>query len=366
MKIITSTIFNFSKKPMVVALVFWTTICMALLVYSATKQYILPKYFFFDENTISMFIQWSAKFIPGDSYSSTAAFYTLLGIDKESLLFTMTATVITIALYYYHLVKAKTKSLTAVEIILLVFFMLLSVTYMSTLSKEFIVAIVLTPFVFFARRGFWGLATWCIIALLYAAYFRTYWFIIIPLTLSLYYIFRSTTKSLYLILFVPLALLFLSLAFSIFLGLDLDGFRTNVNDIRIDAGDTNARTIILPWISGGGVITSWLNSSITWVTLMIPLPLFILPSPYYLLIATLITILFYKSWRAFFEILSDKSQPDLAASAALIISFTAVQSIFEPDYGSYAKHLAPLYPLFFYVILKSRHTLKNKRIKAIA
>lgn len=360
MKLITANIFSFARKPNIIAFLFWVTTCVALITYSTAKQYILPNYFFFDENTISRFITSNARFEIGESYASTAAFFSLIGATKNSLLFTLISTLFIMSQYYYCLKKSKVRSFTLIEILLFVFLSFLSMTYMTMLSKELIVALVLAPFIFLARRGLIGIIIWCVIALVYATYYRTYWFIMIPMFLGLYWIIRSTKKPIYLIVSVPLALLALSIAFSAFLGLDLDNFRTTVNDYRIDSGDNNARTMILPWLAGGGPIVSWLNSSITWLTLMIPLPLFILLSPYYLLIATLITLLFYKSWRAFFNIQLEHKQSDLPACAALIISFTAIQSIFEPDYGSYVKHLAPLFPLFFYVIFKSQQPSKNK------
>ena len=361
MKIITTDIFSIAAKPKIVALLFWIVIIFALLVFAIFKQHILPKYFFFDEITITQFMQWGAQFKPGDSYASTATFFSMLGADRTSLWFPIFSAVFIIAQYLYHLKKSKARNFTLIEMVLFVFLAFLSITYMSMLSKELIVALVIAPFVFFARRGLPGILTWCMIALLYATYFRTYWFIMIPIFLGLYSIFNVTKKPIYLILSVPLTLLALSFAFSIFLGMDLDNFRTSVNDYRIDAGDNNARTMILPWIDGGGPLLSWLNSTITWVTLMIPVPLFILLSPYYLLIAFLVTVLFYKLWIAFFQIFAHKSQPDIAACSALIISFTATQSIFEPDYGSYVKHLAPLYPLCLYVIFKSRTLPTNNK-----
>lgn len=360
MKIITANIFAFANKPKIIALLFWVSICTALISYSVVKKYILPNYFFFDESTLSQYMQWGAQFKVGDSYASTAAFFNLFGADKDSLPFTIISTLMIIAQYIYCLKKSNIKSFTLVEISLFVFLAFLSVTYMSMLSKDSIVALLLVPFMFLARYGLFGIIVWCALALLYAAYFRAYWFIMIPMFLGMYWIFRVANKPIFLILATPIALLSLSLAFSAFLGLDLDNFRTSVNDVRIDAGDNNARTMILPWIAGGGPIISWLNSCITWVTLMFPIPLFLLLSPYYLLIAGLISVLFYKSWGSFFKILVNKSKPDLAACSALIISFTAIQSIFEPDYGSYVRHLAPLYPIIFYVIFKSQR-LTNSR-----
>lgn len=354
MKIITAKIFSFADKPNILALLFWAILCIALMIYAVTKQQILPEYFFFDEKTILNFIQWGSNFEIGNSYSSTAAFFSFLNADKNALTFTVTSSAIIIWQYFYSLNKARAKNITSTDVILFVFLAVLSITYITMLSKEFVVSLILFPFIYFSQRGTMGILLWCALALVYAAFFRSYWFIMIPMFLGIYWTFKKTNNPLVLILITPIALLFLSFAFSVFLGVDLDNFRTTVNDVRMDLGENNARTMILPWITGGGPILSWINSCITWLTLMLPIPLFILLSPYYLLIATLVAILFYKSWKAFFTVLPHKQQSDLAACSALIISFTAVQSIFEPDYGSYVKHLAPLFPLFLYVIFKSR------------
>lgn len=361
MKIINTKIFSFADEPKVLALLFWATLCIALMVYAITKQQILPEYFFFDQKTILNFIQWGSHFEIGDSYASTAAFFSFLGADKNALVFTIFSTTIIIWQYFYCLNKAYAQNLTITDIILFTFLAVLSVTYITILSKEFVVSLVLLPFIYCSRHGAKGILLWCVIAIAYAAFFRTYWFIMIPMFLGLYWIFKNTSNPIILILTTPAALLLLSIVFSVFLGVDLDNFRSTVNDVRIDGGDNNARTMILPWISGGGPILSWINSCITWITLMLPAPLLILLSPYYLIIATLIAVLFYKSWQAFFTILAQKNQSDLSACSALIISFTAIQSIFEPDYGSYVKHLAPFFPLFLYIIFKSRLIAQKKQ-----
>ncbi|MFL6702024.1 MAG: hypothetical protein ACJ8I3_07130, partial [Paraburkholderia graminis] len=37
-----------------------------------------------------------------------------------------------------------------------------------------------------------------------------------------------------------------------------------------------------------------------------------------------------------------------------IVSFLATQAIFEPDYGSFLRHLSPISPLMLYLLLSSR------------
>lgn len=45
-----------------------------------------------------------------------------------------------------------------------------------------------------------------------------------------------------------------------------------------------------------------------------------------------------------------------------ILAFTTIQSVFEPAYGSYVRHLSPLYPLFFYVLFVARRQNNPKQV----
>ncbi|WP_220731338.1 hypothetical protein, partial [Escherichia coli] len=78
-----------------------------------------------------------------------------------------------------------------------------------------------------------------------------------------------------------LALLFLAIVLQIALGVDVDNFRKIVNDVRLDQGNENANSMILPFIPGGGLIVGWLNVSLTWISFMLPFPLILSLSLYY-------------------------------------------------------------------------------------
>ncbi|QHF38392.1 hypothetical protein PspS34_08980 [Pseudomonas sp. S34] len=338
----------------------WAALIVLLLLLALMNEYILPRYFFYDSVTISKFIQTRIGFAPGDSFASTAAFFAIFGVERNSIPFSLVSFLIVLFSFNLYLKKSKTRSLDFIEFTLLAFLAVLSIVFMTAVSKELIVLLFIAPFILFAKRGIFGLVVWSLIALVYAFFFRQYWFLFIAMFWGIYIVFRFSRSVTVLFAAVPIALFALAAFFMFYLGVDLDSFRTMVNDVRIESGDEDARTMILPWVQGGGLLTGWLNSFITWLTLMFPAPLFLLFSPYHMLISVLIFTLFYKFWSEALLEFHSKQSSDRAACFSLVISFTAVQCIFEPDYGSYVKHLSPFYPMILYTILKNSSTSASK------
>lgn len=327
---------------------------ISILIYATTKEYILPLRFFYDEGTIFLYMLDGATFTLGDSYKSTAGFFNLFNLSRGSHVLSVAST---IAIYFslsLHIRKSKSKSIDYIEYMLFVFIFFLMSTYLTMLSKELIVFLLMFPFLFFAGKGYLGLVVWTLIALAYAAYFRTYWILIIGFFWAILIVLRFGKKYILLFALVPALLFALSFIFYLSFGVDLDHFRTTVNDYRLESLDQDARTIILPFISGEGPVISWVNSLITWLLLMFPIPLLLMMTPYYVVNAILISFLFSKTLKAISSQYKIKHGLELSATAAIIMAFTSVQAIFEPDYGSFIKHLTPLYPLFFYLILSSR------------
>ncbi|HBR5252761.1 TPA: hypothetical protein L9Y26_005357, partial [Klebsiella pneumoniae] len=224
-------------------------------------------------------------------------------------------------------------------------------------SKDFIVLLIILPFLYLSKKRTAGLICWTILAAFYAFYFRTYWFLFLGVFWGLYLVCGLINKTNKLFIICILALLFLAIVLQIALGVDVDNFRKIVNDVRLDQGNENANSMILPFIPGGGLIVGWLNVSLTWISFMLPFPLILSLSLYYIVISLLVIMLYYKFWYALkIELQKNKKvrNNSCIALACLILSFTLTQSLFEPDYGSYVRHLAPFYPLFFYVIFANK------------
>ncbi|EPV0762458.1 MULTISPECIES: hypothetical protein [Klebsiella] len=345
-----------SKNDVFISLFIWYMAIAFLLFLAVYKETVIPKYFFFDANTIADYIQYAKSLVPGDSFANTALFYKVLGVGRTSFVFSILAAIIIVFGFYIH-VKNRTNTLSFIDIALLYFYMLLSVIYMTLLSKDFIVFLIILPFLYLTKKRTAGLICWTILAAFYAFYFRTYWFLFLGVFWGLYLVCGLINKTNKLFIICILALLFLAIVLQIALGVDVDNFRKIVNDVRLDQGNENANSMILPFIPGGGLIVGWLNVSLTWISFMLPFPLILSLSLYYIVISLLVIMLYYKFWYALkIELQKNKKvrNNSCIALACLILSFTLTQSLFEPDYGSYVRHLAPFYPLFFYVIFANK------------
>ncbi|AMO78186.1 hypothetical protein [Pseudomonas citronellolis] len=336
--------------------IIWIAIAALLILIAFTKKSIFPERFFFDEEAIWSFMQYAPRFNIGEAYSSTAAFYKLLGASPQSNTFIALSCLGIIFTIYRSTQYEKITSIDFVTLMLIIYFGILSMTYMTLLSKDLIVFLILYSFIPLARNGMRGLVLWTLVAALYAAYFRLYWILFLLEFWGVFFLLRFRNHPILLLLYIPLSLLALSIAFKVLLGVELDSFRTSINDVR---EADNARTMILPWVSGSGIFSGWINSSITWATLIVPIPLAVLITPYYLSITLFILMFYYKLWKKALNKLDFKNNLSGSSSALLIISFTAIQSIFEPDYGSYLRHLTPFFPVFLYAILTP--SLQNKQ-----
>ncbi|VCZ29368.1 hypothetical protein BANRA_01604 [Klebsiella pneumoniae] len=111
---------------------------------------------------------------------NTAAFFSIFGVTRESYWFSLFSTGIIIFYYIIALRKSNVDIIYLKEYLVLIYCMLLSVVYMTLLSKDFIVLLIIFPFISFSRTNR-GLLLWSFIALIYAYFFRTYWILIVSL-----------------------------------------------------------------------------------------------------------------------------------------------------------------------------------------
>ncbi len=332
----------------------WATIALLFPLLAIFKENVIPHYFFYDASTIDHFMHLNTPLTKGDSYASTAAFYNFFNISRDSVLFPIIASMIIIYYFFQVLKKSTVEKISILEFGMFFYYVLLCLIYMTLLSKDFIVMLGIIPFMFFSKRKVLGLFIWSALALFYGVYFRAYWFLILGLFWTLYFLIFFIRRPIYLFLLVLFFLFILAVVFQVGMGIDVDNFRTIVNDVRLDTNETNANSMITNVIPGGGLFISWLNVCLTWVFMMVPVPLILALSPYYLVISVLMILLYAKFWKAIGIALRNQSDPTMKGVICLLLSFTAIQSIFEPDYGSYVRHLGPFYPLFFYVIFASR------------
>lgn len=343
---------------------FFIWLCIALFfpIVALFKEKIFPPYYFWDANTINNFILVKSGFTKGDSYASTAAFYQLINVAKGSAIFPVISSLIISLFFFWMLKKSRADKMTLIDFAMLLYCMLLANVYMTLLSKDFIVMLLIIPFVLLAGRGLLGLVIWSLLVLVYAYYFRSYYILILCQFWGLYFLFSKVKKPLSILFMIFVFMFCLSIAFKVGLGVDLDDFRNLVNDVRAESSSFTVNTMIVSYIPGGGLIIGWLNVFVVWLCMMVPIPLILTFSLFYLIIAFFISMLFYRVWKATAVELKNKNNPLMKSMLCFILAFTTIQSVFEPDYGSYVRHLSPLYPLFFYVLFVARRQKNPKQV----
>lgn len=341
----------------------WFVLFILSVLFSFSKENLLPSYFFFDANTIFYYMSFVNGLVPFDSYASTAAFYNFFSVDRDSYIFPIVSSVLLFSFFWLTAIEKRDRALSLFEFLLYCCCLFLSIIYMTLLSKDFIVFLLVFVFYLLSKRSVnRAVIFWILVSLMYAYYFRVYWIICISVFVSMYLILimGMIRKPIYFFLLCSLYLLFFAITFKYFLGIDIDNYRVAVNDVRLELNTENAKTMITPLINSNGVITGWLNVLYVLVTFFIPLPLLQLLSPYYIFISVFVMGLQIKMIKELCkEIKKNKEEKDkrVIAYVCIIFSFIIVQSLFEPDYGSYVRHLSPFYPLFFYLIIK------NKKVK---
>ncbi|PKH20156.1 hypothetical protein CIG19_18565 [Enterobacterales bacterium CwR94] len=334
-----------------ITLMLFLVLLMMMIVLAMAKESVMPTYFFSDQRTIFNVMPFAYSFQPGSSYSSTAYFYKLLGFEESSVIFALISSVLIMATYIFILVKVKGGQLNIFDLGVFLFFVFLSVVNLTWQSKDFIVFLVMLPFLLTFASPKLGLAIWTIGALLFAYYFRSYWFLFVIEFYGLLFVSRFIKSAKMMIVMCLLSMFALAVAMQVVMGVDVDSFRTAVNEIRLDREGDGSNTLITPWVPGGNPVFGWINISITWFTFFVPFPLILMLSPYYLVISFFIIMMFKRIWTIINRTLQSKEHPLLLLYALMIIAFTVIQSMFEPDYGSYLRHLGPFYPFMFYVYL---------------
>lgn len=235
------------------------------------------------------------------------------------------------------------------NVILFAFTCLTGAIYLAQYSKEAIVMLIV--FLFFGlsktrRQQF----VWIGIACLYAAYFRTYWILVLAMYVYYSLIFKISRRTVFVLFSIVVAFLLLAIAFQVVLGVDLAYYRYTVNDARMY--DPNANTMIMPLLPTGNVVLEWLNAVIQFFLMFIPIPL-LTGNPLYLLFFVVTASIGIRLYGAIHISLRDKRLRKGEREnrcLALLLAFVTIQSIFEPDYGSYIKHLTPMLPLILYVL----------------
>ena len=232
---------------------------------------LLPARYYFDAQQIQDLASTSHVSVSfaSPTFGAIAAIYRIAGLADDPVLAGL-VTYAAAALIVLLAFRAHAYRITVMGAIAGSLSLLVASVYLGTYSKD-VLSLPIAAVAILARRGWRGHVALVIAILLYATTFRDYWY----LTAGLYVVFLavSALRAPRALLFVlPLiALIVIAVVGGLVFGIDSDFARTTVNTLR--EGTPDARTEIVPFVTLPGVLSPLVNTCITFLTLLLPLPL---------------------------------------------------------------------------------------------
>lgn len=329
---------------------------------------VLPEAYLLDDAHIRHTMEGSTLGATAESFQAVADAYVLLGLDASPGL----AALLGVAVYAVALVAAtgwdRLRALRAGDLVVLVLGLGPAVVYLAQYSKEFAtLAVTLVLLALPAGRTRGGLlaaeAALLLAMLAYAGTLRPYWVLVAGFYVVLRVLLPRTARPLPLLAVPVVGYAMLQPAFQALLGFGLQGNREWSNAER-GADATSVGTLITsiaPEATGAAGVGAAL---VMLVLMVVPVPLLVTGNPVHLAAALLFLVL----WSlVLVPVLRGRlvrrdgtdGAPGLPSpirvratrAASLLLAFLLVQALFEPDYGSALKHLAPLLPLLLVVHL---------------
>lgn len=310
-----------------------------------------------------------ASLDPADPFRNTAFVYRMLGLADLPDVAAMAA----IAVFGVAVLAAVRWSelphLTPVGLSAITVCYLLALIYLAQYSKEF-VSLALVALVLLLPRGRMPEVVLVGAMVGYAIAIRPYWGIVVVLYVVGRILLPRVRGLIPVLIFVVVTYGCLQVVFNKFLGEALSFSRVAVNSLRADI-NISVGSLIVDFLPDQ-VGLQWLNAFLVFLSLLFPWPLILGGSPTYVVMAVVLGFLWglvawsilqiqreraavrrgpHAQWasraprggvlRAF---LSERT-PRPERAVALLLALVIVQAIFEPDYGSYVKHMVPALPL---------------------
>ena len=320
---------------------------VAGVVIASQSHRFLPAKLFLDEAIILRFITGELSSDGPSSYGTTGWLYRVSGLGSipevfPILSYAVFAVTVIIAITWHGIPR-----LSFPAIALATGTLLLGGVYLSQYSKEFFV-LPLVALLLVARRSPLLEAGWVALALLYAAFVRPYWFLVVVLYIVFRFLIPRLRSAWLLLPLIMLGFAAMIVIFDILLGSSLTFFRTDINNSL----DYDRSTQIDDLITGAGFFNQWLNAAAIMVMMAFPFPMLLSGDPLQLLAGSFLAV----CW-ALVVVRSCRvtGTPGPAViPLAFLIAFLMVQTAFEPDFGSYLRHITPQLPLFLAIFSATR------------
>lgn len=350
---------NIGARAQFLAIAFAGVACTLSLV----ARRLLPERFLLDDHHIKLAIESPlAGEEKSQSFRNIAAFYRVLGLGYDpalDALLTMAVFTLTV------LVAARWTEIARFGVVgvgVMAICFLCAVVYLTQYTKESI-PVLMVLLLLTMPRHVGAEILFVGAAIGYGALFRQYWFCVAAFYVVWRVLLAKTRNPLWILIAVAVLYSLLEIIFKNILGENLTSFRNLVNDSR--EGSAVASLIVDPLAGNGFSMVP--SAMLLLLGLLVPVQLFLSGTAFHLVSGAMIAFLWIT---ALTGILRSKrgsragSEPDLhprtkmdsnrslraTRAAALLLAVVLVQAIFEPDFGSYLKHLTPLLPLFLVLV----------------
>jgi hypothetical protein len=225
--------------------------------------------------------------------------------------------------------------------------------FLSVLSKDLLSALVVLPLTVIAGRRSFGM-TWFGGGLIYGWVVRKYWILAGLIWLALSALQKWLTPLRFIAGLIAMYVL-MALAFQFLLGQQLDFARVSMNENRV-VGAEGAQTVIVPILSSPNPLAQAGNAFLVLVRLIFPFELLRMLSPEKIIFVLITPISIW--WAVEISILSVKTTSHRLIAAGKValapLAFLVVESLFEPDFGSFARHFSMVSPLIFSAMAVAR------------
>ncbi|WP_313512353.1 polysaccharide biosynthesis tyrosine autokinase [Corynebacterium variabile] len=213
--------------------------------------------------------------------------------------------------------------------------------YQAAYTKEIIISLAMLVVVLMPVNWLGELLVIGTLVVLGAEY-RTYWLLVAGVYVVVRFVLsrrdgRTVGRVVWMIVLLSVLV---GLAMWVTQGVPADSFRGDVNDTA--SRQSNTGSLITRFIEAPEPVGGVLNSTLTSLFFIVPLPMLLKLSPYYLFIGILFAVIWISAVRA--ATVAGRSTPMLGRFIALPLAFLVVQGLYEPDWGSALRHATPVIP----------------------
>lgn len=324
----------------------WITFA-AGCVLSLLRQHILPARFLYDSDRLSQFIQYPGLIARDGSYRATAFIWRMFADGGSPALVGLLTYLLFAGLLFFLVWPSAAAQARLFIVVLYCFTLPIGAVFISGYSKE-VVVVVVVSLVMLSPRNLCGDGFGVVVLLTYGLLVRQYWLIAVGayLLLRILWGLKAQAWSAFVAMFgstVVLVIVFPSVA-----GQSISYYRQSIlEDITV-----MPESAITPLLAGKSFLAELVNTWSTFLFLQMPIPLLI-GGMVQIAGALVIAMLWGNYWAAVHYLARTgrlRTDRTSARCAALCLASVTAFSVFEPDYGSYLRHLAPLTPMIVYLL----------------